>query len=212
MKRFALAGLGMVLLAGTVHASIYDQTPTDDRTFDASQGYLQTGESLTVTAYITAQYALLKFDLASVPDDAVFQSAVFSLYQGTNTGSTLLQCDLYRATHDGWDEAEPVGTAYSLGDVSCLGSIINDPWGQYHTWDINLAEWNYADDLADDEVTLYVRFYAEPDGFYRSTNFTAREDIVDKPAHLVINYVPEPATMSLLALGGVAMLRRRRAA
>ncbi len=211
MKRSMLAGLGVLLLAGTVQASTYDQTPTDDRIFDASQGYLQTGNSLTVTAYIQAQYALLKFDLAGVPDSAVFQSASFSLYQATNTGSTNLQCDLYRAANDAWDESDPVGTAYSLGDVSFLASTINDPWGQYHTWDIDLAAWNYADDLVDDQVTLYVRFQAEPDGFYRSTNFTAREDLANKPAHLVINYVPEPAAAGLAAIGALMLMRRRRA-
>jgi hypothetical protein len=57
----------------------------------------------------------------------------------------------------------------------------------------------------DDQLTIVFRI----DNSYTFPKFASKEDLWWQPPRLDVTQVPEPATLSLIGLGGLALLRRR---
>jgi hypothetical protein len=133
---------------------------------------------------------------------------------GTKTGSNADEgqvCWYFRACDvsnwGGDSHAGPVaGTDYTTTDAaSSTFGFSGTGWVE---WDVTaIAQAWYAGTL--DNYGFVVR--QADDTYNRRVNFTATEGGGNAPL-LEITYTPEPTTMGLLAIGGLAFLKRRRSA
>ena len=84
-------------------------------------------------------------------------------------------------------------------------------WTAGHGWvetDVTTLVEQWYDGTLDDSQGVVIFGDASQQAAYYLSSESASTDL--RP-QLVIEYTPEPMTMSLLALGGVALIRRRRA-
>lgn len=166
---------------------------------------------------------LFKFDLSSLPAGAVIEKAQLRLYETNgNSGVRIGRV----ATHD-WTEASatrnsPVGltspswgpngdSIFSAADVDGMAAPESAPNG---------AAFTIKDVTAD--VQAFVNGTLPNYGWVLSQDATIStvgnrgyipsesEDVGRRPA-LFISYTPEPGTLVLLAISGLALLRRRAA-
>lgn len=142
------------------------------------------------------------------------------LYQVTNTGTTgnnvieLFTCNpFFGATSSSTlgyliDE-DPPGDEFTLGVQDVIGANVDAVAGPTVSFGFP-APWppyiptSWAIDPGESSVTLYVLSTAEPG--------TITGNVIDGTiaSGNIVGPVPEPATMSLLAIGGLAVLRRRK--
>jgi len=201
------------MIATTTHAGIYNCAVTADaEAYEVDRwsgadtlGAIGTALTLKMQSYngTTAyygNYTYLKFDLSGVPDLDTVTKATLHVYVTTaDTKPTIAQCG------ENWTEAMTWYTQPAAGAV-LAGPTAWSPWatGSWAWADLNLATggWNYSADLADNvlALTLTVSNW--------SSDISSREGV--HPAYLVIETIPEPATMALLGIGAVALIRRRR--
>lgn len=191
--------------------------PTDDSYIHASEpdnqhGYYPGGTpwtTLELFSYIGAgssQRPLLKFDLSSIPDASVINSASLWVYDTNGNGPTNDE-ELFRSNRDDWSEDSVTWNNY-LNDPSnpvALASVYvredHPGYGRYYAWDIDMAAWDYTTDLADDYVTFMLKFYYEGDGYYRWNQFASKEATAGQHPYLEIKYAPVPIPGAVWLLG-----------
>ena len=150
--------------------------------------------------YGASKRPLLKFDLSSIPDGATLTSAQLVLQQTGSYGGEGYFTTLARMTNDNWFETNVTWNSYNQTGAAVVATLPFESGGT-KTWQINLATWAYAEDLADDAVTFMVRWDVdiyggtEGDGVYKSRKYSSKEG--SAPPTLQIEYVTGSATPAL---------------
>lgn len=216
-RRFIVtAVLLTTALAPGALATIIQLSPTDDTFIRNSEPNTVQGayDFLAVFDYQTSFYGLdytvLKFNLSAIPDSASFNSA--TLYLWSNNFAHYQ--DVVRLTNDAWTEGALTWNNYVASTETLLGSR-QSAWDQYIDWSLNLAAWSYATDLADNSVTLMVKF--QPGGGMYLSNWFRSKEYWNSSQHpyLEIDYdeggplIPEPCSALLVALGGCLLFASR---
>jgi hypothetical protein len=156
---------------------------------------------------------LVQFDLSSLPGDPdLIVSATLSAYQyDTQPAAGGLPVDLVRLT-GAWGEPTVTwnnqpgfdGTVWASADV---GDSFYDGW---INWDATGLVKAYAGGQYTNVGWLLKASYEGEAGASRLGYFHSKEYVADPLLwpKLVVNVVPEPATLWLLALTGLALRRR----
>jgi len=112
-------------------------------------------------------------------------------------------------TIQGTDAATYTGTVAPVGDSTTLVNLSNESVSivASNTASGNLAQWTDIDPGDDGTFNLHVT-YARDDTEWGSGGQTGLKAYA--PGGFMLQEVPEPATMSLLAIGALALIRRRR--
>jgi hypothetical protein len=213
-------------------------TTVQTYSFDGGTGF-QVGTYRNNAAGTTRNIyrSAIKFDLSSIPDESVIESATLSLYGGygswmpvPNGASALFPVQLKYSASDIW--SSPYG---SVTPISNPGAVLDAQTPQNYTGIIEVKwnllannNWQYVTDLADNALTLVLTANNEATslamlgtnryGFYSmewsDPLLRPRLDIVvSDPASVV----PEPSALIIWSLlGGLGMAvahwRRRKAA
>lgn len=214
LMRHGVFAAGLLLIFGsTARAELFILQPVED-TFLASddpnatfgaQPLLQTEGWVS----LGARRSLFKFDLSGIPDGITLLSARLKLEQVGLAQWSGFPVEAYRLSNDGWNESTASWSSYDQSGASILASLNGPQDPGLRTFELNLANWDYAADLLDDSVTLQTRWGDELSQQYKRLNYSSREGLV-VPV-LEIEAVPEPAGWALLGFGVAALVFRRRA-
>ncbi|MBN1555040.1 MAG: DNRLRE domain-containing protein [Phycisphaerae bacterium] len=195
--------------------------PTDDVCIDSAfpnKNYNNSTDNPKLIArhsYIgpSDTYSILKFDLSEIPNSATILGATLHLY-------CLATCDeyvyAYRVSDDNWDENTVTWNTYLPDTTDPAKSTYLDTQRVYvpsngdywETW--NLMALNWQADLADNLLTLMLTADPQSSHYYSPANMASKEyELGSKIPYIEIEYTPEPASLTLMALGVMALLRRR---
>lgn len=163
---------------------------------------------------------LIRFDITSIPTDATVTSAKLSLQQFYADGAgTISAYEVYKPWTEmgsdwwGYDVGMPWeisgcdGTTdrsfTPLDSVSCtLGSI-------RYEWDVTSAAQGWVSNPTANNGVL-MDTPTPPFGVSVSAFRSSESTVVSEHPALEVEWIPEPATMSLLGLGALVLLRRRK--
>jgi len=151
--------------------------------------------------------------------DLTYRTAVYGINSGVYLENTTSWNNWVGMA--GNSSYNPVDDYLASGDVSFLGYMGNEP--DLHDTGA-LCVFNDADLIAlvqdwvdgnKDNLGLMLRWaddggVAPPAGTDMWATYANHENPTLNGPQLVINHVPEPATLSLLVLGGLALIRRRK--
>ena len=198
--------LTVVASAGTltnaaqfVNDPLTNQVPT--LTFDGGNGL------------VTSEIVRLEWDfyVSAATNDATHTIAAFAAYG--DAGANILAVTLTRLSgSDGGQLSQAFGSGYdsgadltwSIGELLQFEMEIDIDNDTYSIWKNGTQ---IATDLALSTATSSFRGIVFRDGWAMGGNAETATYSAD---NILIQTVPEPATMSLLALGAAALLRRKR--
>lgn len=208
--------VAILLMSGVAMSDLMVVAPTDDTEIrSGSPDVNYDGVMLAVgehtAAWVGMRRSLVKFDLAAVPGGQIITSVKLYLRLMINDYPEPDSIDVYEATDAGvWSEATAT-------------------WNTHAGWNLALAEtdvvnfgatyvyysWNITSSLSPADVVTFVLRAKDED--CDSNDLAKFWDVENggttSAPYLEVTYVPvpEPATMAILALGGLAMgLRRMR--
>jgi len=157
---------------------------------------------------------LIKWDVSSIPSTNIVNDVTMQLVGWDWSDGPI---DVYGIEVGDWDESEVTWNNWQARTKSLvlLGSFTqSDPGTATSFSDPDLTAW--VQDWVDGDQANYgvilIRHDLETPG---GDSFSAHEDTYDPNVYfaprLVIDHVvPEPATLSLLLFGGLALIRRRK--
>lgn len=205
----------VVLLAGLATAPALAASPTLTPALDAALDYASPTPTVDSSGIsITVQQAppsldrrgVVEFNIEQIPDDAIISSATLTLKITLMTsGSGVLPVVTVRG-YSGTGSLDP-GILDALSAAVVVGQ--SDPIANLGLVSINLdaafvqsllTQTNYLGLLLRNETNTHQAGFLTSEGHNLGLGAA--------PA-LVINYVPEPATLALLLLATPALLRRR---
>lgn len=185
-------------------------TPTDDAFVITTEPDTPYGSDriLTWTAYMSGGRgrSFIKFPLFGLPDSSQIVSATLNLYQ-YDAGGFVPYVNIYHVADDTWSEDAVTWNTMP----GYAGQIIRDNIGFDAGWIsfdlLSSAVWDYDSDLNDGYVSFLIK--SDETGDERH-NFYSKEEAVegDFQPYLELVFIPEPATIGLMLLGGL-LLRRR---
>ncbi|MGD8453393.1 MAG: DNRLRE domain-containing protein [Phycisphaerae bacterium] len=205
-----------IALSPTKDTFVYSATPTTN--YGQLDSFLL-GEAAPAGAGTIRGY--LQFDLTSLPSNpSLIQSAVFRAYQhAPNTGGPR-DCYIYGCTSS-WTETGITWNTQPLHDYTTTWAVaeVGDTW-QYPQGLVDWVEWDVTDLVraqASGEYPNYgwsfrVSFetYGAPRvGYFHSNEYLGNPELRPQLVVQCSTAVPEPAAVSLLAVGGLLALRRR---
>lgn len=163
----------------------------------------------------------VRFDISDIPAGESITAATLTITNNTDwaTDSTAVagvfglnnseNADNWGETTLTWNTApgnETTGSAQGFINADTLGTInaANGNGGAQSSF----SSQELVDFLNADTDGLVTLMFKENSGGYLRGS-TKEESIADAPT-LQLTYTPEPATMGLLSIGGLALLRRKR--
>lgn len=154
----------LILIVATTNnglADTYSQNPTDDALVNnTKQGNVYTNYYLSVY-FDGAVYnrSYLKFDLSSIPDDAVINSAELRLYSITSPNSIIKPVvDLNYVANDSWSETTLNWTNRPAYDANILLDSSTPGVNSWQTFNLlKNNNWVYANDLSDNYLSLIIK-------------------------------------------------------
>ncbi len=217
----------VILMCGVVILGISNQSlcaemvtvaPTDDSYVDYGNTGTNYGTSPTLnvvswnTAFFDVKKSYLQFDLGNIPDSATITSATLNLYSVPGSPPFAPYPKAVFAHHlgDSWDESTLTfyNRPFMMSETTSNWTLaVTDTW---NSWDI--TAWAQSDNRADDDL---LTIGLAENGTYGQTGvyfyFASKEypDVNLRPS-LVMEVIPEPTTLLLLALGGLGLVVRRR--
>lgn len=196
---------------------LYDEAPVDDAYVDSGLPGGNFGlETLQIQGFgpetpvppdfdpVSIQQSYLKFDV-SILQEKTLLSAVFGVHLMDFSHYATPSLQLHYVDDDNWSELGLTWNNRPL-NTTLLGTIEQtDETGRYYEWDV------FDDILNNDRVTDGFASYMLSIGNEDLDNyahFPSREASGFQP-YLRIEYIPEPATLTLLGLG-TALIRIRK--
>jgi len=237
MKRFLIILCAMAQVfgwttSGVAFPILYDEHPIADAMVNSAVPFANYGSDDTLWVQGSAavlgskRMSYLKFDLSSIPDDAIITSAEFGIYfyerNGGGIGGWIApEVSLHRVSDDTWTEG---GINYNNQPAILTPGSISDPFVDilqpqqpgYLTWDLLIPTspplYSWQSDYSSDLVDNYVSFLIQPAELDKNqwAKFWSKENTYQP--YLKIEYIPEPATVALLGFGALSLLRRKRRA
>lgn len=180
------------------------------------------GKADGMGALPAVQRSYLKFNLAeNIPTDAEILSATFGIYlyeiHEGGFNSVDPHVSLHYVDDDTWNEGsitwQKQPSDYEPGYIDEQRLTVDSG---YYLWDLFSQSgeftWSaYADDLDDGYISLLIRSPDEALNNY--AHFYSSEYAMENARpFLEIAYIPEPAVVCLLGLGGAVLLRKVRRA
>lgn len=151
--------------------------PTSDPAYvDAQTPANQTVQ--TAGTYPWSIYrTFLRYDLSSIPDNAVVTGALMhmTVYGSPWTQEGELQL-AERMSFDAWDDNEVNQEGYVGSTVTQLSQAVRLlSANNTVTWNLDITRWDYALDIADNVLTMQVRYLNEGDYSYKGTGYYSHD-------------------------------------
>ena len=160
--------------------------------------------------------AYLKFDISSLGSGQTITSATLTMRTRNDTITDSIAI-LYEVADDSWlettleDSNEPaLGPSIIVWDIEGTVTLNHNP-GTSQLDVLDVTSWvtsNY--NSLDTLISFGIVEFQSNRTFYRGDEHSAQSE--HPWAELTVNAVPEPSTLALLALGGLALRIRRRSA
>lgn len=193
--------LALVFLVTTpAFANSYTLNPVLDYSDeDSNEG----GDTWSYICELDNYQAWFGFDVSAIPDGVSILSASFTAYMA-NEDVESSQRTIWYEPNDSWIQdtinpgdkslTELVGTAMDSGD-----------W-EWVTFDLDISKHTWGNDLIDNYISLMVTGPLSGEHECGEMDLTESGNLPS----LEITTVPEPATICLLGLGALSLIRRKR--
>jgi len=200
MKGITLAVMMTVLTAAVAFAETYSQMPDADTWIWPGQGPFGSSQQLRTNNISSFdQRIVIGFDLSSIPQEAIVNTAYLNVYRYDGSAGSALDCEIYRVTET-WDENTLVNTiAYeSTGSYDQI-LVTENGW---YAFDVTSLVQEWVQGLYPNYGAVF--FGTGGAGLYQY--FRSREAASDNP-YLVVEY-ELPGSFEECTFGAIKALYR----